>query len=318
MTRVTVVTRKATTARSSATSGRREAGQRSPASADRPCEDGGEREAAGMPVRSPCSSPFRLPRDRRPRGGRATPSPSSPTEGKQGSLVTAEYDSFGLRFGSPTPTLLATVDGACRVGRGEPTPARRPARPGGGAGVLPAPAAGPRRRRRSAVEAGQDGLNGVRLEGFDCTGDSLGVVDRASVTSSAPGAHFPASAARPDRRVPGALTRPQRRLRRAADQDRGPWRAWTRRFTLDDGASAVSGRPREVVATVTERGNGCRPRLTFMVSTPNARSRRPHERQGRHRAAPLHERRCWKPDVLVGQFVASRPERPAPWRQGQP
>jgi len=110
----------------------------------------------------------------------APPVTVTPLPEHAGAVITTQYDAFGLHFGAPEAGVRQqTVDGDFVVWAGErslvdPVHARI---------VIPGTGGTPAVTSSVTVEAGLDELNGVRLEGFDCQGRSLGVVDRTGANN---------------------------------------------------------------------------------------------------------------------------------------
>lgn len=95
-----------------------------------------------------------------------------------GTLVTKEYDAAGLWFTSPDTGIFN--DGGNVFGwggRGDIT------RPVDVRFVIPESGGTPAATSSVTVEAGIDELGGVRVEGFDCFGNSVGVVNRSGVNN---------------------------------------------------------------------------------------------------------------------------------------
>jgi hypothetical protein len=184
-----------------------------------------------------------------------------------GTVVTTEYDAFGLHFSAGTlfshidsglPTWLGTTDLVGEVN------ARI---------VIPGTGGRAAATSQVTVEAGIDELDGVFVEGFDCDGKSLGVVSRASRDDG------------PHQRSLFRLTTPGIASFRVFTPAEAPDRYGVPQIDLGETAPCLSGRialagpaaatvgtPVTVSATIAENGEPVAGRTVVftVVAGPNA------------------------------------------------
>jgi hypothetical protein len=196
------------------------------------------------------------------------------TTGKVGTIITSEYDAFGLIFSNGgTKTLLADVDSSLPAWTGtDDDGSMNLLRPVQARIVVPGSGGVPAATSTLTVEAGIDEQAGVRLEGFDCFGNSVGVVGRSgqdngphgrsTFTLSTPGiASFRVFT--PENNDHFGV--PQINLGETAPCVNGE-------VALNAQTSATMGTPHTISATVKENGEPVAGRtITFTVlSGPNA------------------------------------------------
>jgi hypothetical protein len=192
---------------------------------------------------------------------------------QEGTIITSEYDAKGLIFSNGAPTMFDTIDSNIQTWNGVADGAMNLLRPVQARIVVPGTGGIPAATSQVTVEAGIDELGGVRLEGFDCAGNSLGVVSRASqndgphgrslFTLSAPGiASFRVFSTDA---TPDLFGVPQINLGETA-----PCLPAT--IAVGAGGTGTVGTTQAVAATVTERGEPAADRtVTFTVlGGPNA------------------------------------------------
>jgi hypothetical protein len=230
-----------------------------------------------------------------------------------GSIVTDEYDAFGLIFSQGT--MFNRIDSGLATWTGSTNGAMDLLSPVTARIVIPGAAGAPASTSQVTVEAGIDEQDGVRLEGFDCAGRSLGVVERASLNDG------------PHQRSQFRLTTPGIASFRVFTPERTDLFGVPQislgettpcldaALALSDGASGVVGTTQDVIATVTERGEPVADRdVTFTVlDGPNAGLGRTVTTGPDGTARLAYSSAAPGTDVLTGRFVASdEAERSAP------
>ncbi|MDA0163750.1 Ig-like domain-containing protein [Solirubrobacter ginsenosidimutans] len=192
-----------------------------------------------------------------------------------GSIITTEYDAFGLIFSNGAPTMLSSIDEGLLTWTGAtPTGAMDWAAPVRARIVLPGTGGQAAATSSVVVEAGYDERAGDFVEAFDCAGHSLGVVGRSSQNDgphgrsqfrlSMPGISSFSVYATLD--PPDVFGVPSIRLGETAPCIDG-------QVALGGASTATLGTPQALSATVTENGAPVADRaVTFTVTNgPNAK-----------------------------------------------
>ena len=227
---------------------------------------------------------------------------------KEGTIITSEYDSLGLIFSNGEPTMFNTIDGNIQSWNGVTNGVMNLLRPVQARIVIPGTGGIPAATSQLTVEAGTDEQGGVRLEGFDCAGRSLGVVSRASQNNgphgrslfmlSAPGiASFRVFS---DAATPDLFGVPQINLGETTP-------CMAAAITVAGDSSGVVGGSQTVSATVTEGGVPVADRtVTFTVlEGPNAGLERTAVSGTDGVANLTYQSAADGIDVIAASFVAS-------------
>ena len=193
---------------------------------------------------------------------------------KVGSIITTEYDAFGLIFSNGAPTMLSSIDEGLLTWTGATNGAMDWGAPVRARIVLPGTGGRAAATSSVVVEAGYDERAGDFVEGFDCAGRSLGVVGRSSQDDgphgrsqfrlSMPGISSFSVYATLD--PPDVFGVPSIRLGETAPCVDG-------QVALGGAPTAMLGTPQTLSATVTENGVPVADRaVTFTVTDgPNAK-----------------------------------------------